>query len=126
MSRSTSLICVDTEPTRTTKEKATATSLPPWHGKHGTKRVVLEYRHLQKQVKEAARAGASARGIHVPPVYDLSLAAEAQDDMSRWRFKMCDFDGGTEGGRHLNADLARLQREHSCDHLLLEVGLEEK
>lgn len=52
-------------------------------------------------------------------VYDLSLVG---DDAMRWRFKMKDFDESADGGRRLNADLARLRREHGCDHLLLEVG----
>jgi len=68
--------------------------LPPWHNMVGTKRVMLEYRHLETQIQTAAcGAGASARSAStaaastsVPAVYDLTLARG--DDASRWRFKM--------------------------------------
>lgn len=95
---------------RRRKEAAStaAASLPPWHNASGTKRVVLEYRNLQTLIENNAS-----------PVHDLSLAS--QDDASRWRFKMRDFNSDTEGGRNLNEDLARLDKEHGCDHLLLEV-----
>lgn len=98
---------------------------PPWYGKRGTKRVVLEYRNLEAEIRNAAAAETAGIGgsasAHVPPVYDLSLVGEAQDDVSKWRFKMRDFDDSSDGGRRLNADLRRLHREHGCDHLLLEV-----
>jgi hypothetical protein len=80
MSTPTSLICIDTSPTKTAKMKgkgkataATGAAAPPWHGKRGTKRVVLEYRHLEAEIRAAAGAGGTAGGasggaVHVPPV----------------------------------------------------------
>jgi len=35
-------------------------------------------------------------------VKDLTIVG---DDMSRWRFKLCNFDNDMEGGKNLNDDL---------------------
>jgi ubiquitin-conjugating enzyme E2 Q len=74
----------------------------------GTKRVLMEFQHL-------ARAVASGTA----PCFDLELPDER--DVRVWRFKLADFDGDTAGGRALNGDLARLQREHGAGHLQCEL-----
>lgn len=37
-----------------------------------------------------------------PQVKDLTIVG---DDMTKWRFKLCNFDSDLEGGRNLNDDL---------------------
>ena len=54
----------------------------------------------------------------VAGIHDLVML---RDCVTAWQFKMKDFDPDTKGGRQLNADLARLSRQHGQDHLLLEV-----
>ena len=80
----------------------------PWAHLRGPKRIMAEFGELAT----AARDGAA-------PVHDLELVG---DDVSRWRFKMRGFDDDVEGGRQLNADLARLARRHGQDSLLMEAS----
>lgn len=81
----------------------------PWHGMRGVKRVTSEFKYLSNKIK---------RG-EWPQVKDLTVVG---DDMSRWRFKLCNFDNDMEGGKHLNDDLNILAALHKQDHILMECS----
>lgn len=48
-----------------------------------------------------------------PQVKDLTIVG---DDMTRWRFKLCNFDNDMEGGRNLNDDLNVCPLQHCTHH----------
>ena len=87
---------------------------PPWHNATGMRRIQMEFQHLAR-----ALAAPSPKGT-LPLCADLELPDES--DLRTWRFKLRDFDPDLPGGAALNADLARLKREHGCDHLLCEAN----
>ncbi|KAK9832405.1 hypothetical protein WJX74_009000 [Apatococcus lobatus] len=75
-----------------------------WQGQHGQKRVTGEFLYL--------------KSLELPWVYDLQIFGRTG---LTWRLKLKNFPKGTKGGRELNADLDRLDREHGQDHLLMEI-----
>mmetsp|Transcript_16843 Transcript_16843/g.55098 ORF Transcript_16843/g.55098 Transcript_16843/m.55098 type:complete len:287 (-) Transcript_16843:119-979(-) len=79
----------------------------PWKGKRGTKRIMSEFSYIASQIE----AGTS-------PIHDLQLV---KDDITRWQFKVKDFDDDAPGGRQLNADLQELASRHGQDHILMEI-----
>ena len=44
------------------------------------------------------------------------------DDLFKWRLKLRGFDDDVPGGRKLNEDLRRLERDFGQDHLLMEAA----
>ncbi|DBA84151.1 TPA: hypothetical protein ACH3X1_006619 [Trebouxia sp. C0004] len=81
----------------------------PWHGMRGVKRVTSEFKYLSNKIKKG----------EWPQMKDLTVVS---DDMSRWRFKLCNFDNDMEGGKNLNDDLNILAALHNQDHILMECS----
>lgn len=54
-----------------------------------------------------------------PQVKDLTIVG---DDMTRWRFKLCNFDNDMEGGRNLNDDLNVSVQRDQCQAKCLQAG----
>ena len=87
----------------------TAEQAPAWVGARGTKRVMMEYQALARAIADGSA-----------PCAELTMPDER--NVCCWRFALRDFDSDMPGGAALNADLARLAREHGQDHLLCEVS----
>ncbi|KAI8472582.1 MAG: hypothetical protein J3K34DRAFT_457729 [Monoraphidium minutum] len=81
---------------------------PKWAGKHGVKRLQLEFRDLARQAAEGKLA------------YEAELVG---DDWRRWRIRLppSAFDDDLAGGRDLRSDLARLARDTGAGYILLEA-----
>jgi ubiquitin-conjugating enzyme E2 Q len=75
---------------------------PPWRRLRGVKRVVAEFRALQRSIADNESG-----------VCHLSLPNER--DACRWRLRMRDFDSSTPGGAALNDDLQELRRRRGDD-----------
>ena len=73
---------------------------PDWIGKHGTPRIIAEYRYLFKLVQKGHES--------VRFIKDLALVDENENDPTRWRILLHKFDEDCKGGKDLNADLANL------------------
>lgn len=86
-----------------------ASENPPWHGMRGMKRIQAEFKYLNNKIIKG----------EWPQVKDLTVVG---DDMTKWRFKLCNFDSDMEGGRNLNDDLNNLAALHGQDHVLMECS----
>ena len=94
---SDALICIDTSPTKeemkflkktgktttttTTAAAAVASTIPIWHDKRGTKRVVLEYRHLEEEIRNARNASGGASSGATKSWHDVSSVVCPQKNM---------------------------------------------
>ena len=79
---------------------------PAWQHLSGVKRISSEY--LSRCIKQG----------NLEQISDL---ISVDDDITRWRFKLRNFDGSTAAGRNLNSDLRDLQRRHGSGFLLVEL-----